>query len=49
MRAFDDNAFSESSLAEINFPESLVLFGNQAFAKTQLTTVVLPEKHDKRI
>lgn len=34
---------SPNPLAEINFPESLVLFGNQAFAKTQLTTVVLPE------
>lgn len=43
MRAFDDNAFSESALAEINFPKSLVQFGYQAFAKTQLTTVVLPE------
>lgn len=42
-RAVDGFAFCQSKLSEINMPESLVFFGEQAFAGTNLTSVVLPK------
>lgn len=43
MRAFDEFAFCESKLADINFPSSLVYMGEQALAGTQFTSITLPE------
>lgn len=43
IRAFDEFAFCESKLAEINFPTSLVYMGEQALAGTQFTSITLPE------
>ncbi len=43
-RAFDEYSFCQaSSLTSINFPSTLVFFGEQAFAGTGLTSIVIPE------
>lgn len=42
-RAFDEFAFCESKLEDINFPASLVFMGEQALAGTQFTSITLPE------
>lgn len=43
MRAIDEYAFCFAKLKEINFPESLVFMGTEAFASTGLTSVELPK------
>ena len=43
MRAFDNFAFTLSSLAEMNTPASLLFMGEQALAGTKFTTFAFPE------
>ncbi len=43
MRAIDEYAFCFAKLKEINFPESLVYIGTEAFASTALSSVELPK------
>lgn len=43
MRAFDNFAFTFSTLAEMNTPASLLFMGEQALAGTKFTTFAFPE------